>query len=83
MDANVLPDRLCGIQMKVGQDNARQTDTHSLNSNIIKMMFHKASDRTALALSGLKDDEKSTCGFNHEATGNLLCPINLDWDDPA
>ena len=48
MDANVLPDQLCGIQMKVGQDNARQTNTHSLNSNIIKMMFHKASDRTVL-----------------------------------
>lgn len=25
---------------------------------------------------------KTDRGFHHERTGELLCPVNLDWSDP-
>jgi hypothetical protein len=25
---------------------------------------------------------KTDRGFHHERTGELLCPVNFDWDDP-
>lgn len=27
-------------------------------------------------------NDKRARGFNHEATGRLLCPVDLNWDDP-
>jgi Family of unknown function (DUF6698) len=67
--------------MKLGQDNARQTDTHNLTFKIIDMMFHGIEDRTAQGLSGLCANVKTTRGFNNDATGRLLCPVNMDWGD--
>jgi Family of unknown function (DUF6698) len=69
--------------MKLGQDNAHQTDTHNLNTHIIDMIFHDTEDRTVKALSGLHPSVKTTRGFNNQFTGHLLCPVNMDWEDPG
>lgn len=29
----------------------------------------------------ISPDAKSERGFNHEATGALLCPVGIDWSD--
>ena len=68
--------------MKNGQDNARQTDTHNLNIHIIDMIFHDMEDVTQKGLSGLHPNVKVTQGFNNKYTGSLLCPVNMDWNDP-
>lgn len=67
--------------MKGGQDGARTTDTNGLKTSIISMIFYK--DNAGRAISGLEDRDKTTRGFNNEATGSLLCPVDMDWADPA
>lgn len=69
--------------MKIGQDNARQTDTHNLNTHIIDMIFHQVEEPTKKALAGLHPSVKVTQGFNNKYTGRLLCPVHMDWQDPA
>jgi Family of unknown function (DUF6698) len=69
--------------MKIGQDRARQTDRHKLNSHIIDMMLYKADVCKAKKLSGLSAYMKATRGFNNEETGRLLSPVHMDWNDPA
>ncbi|KAF8501968.1 hypothetical protein JB92DRAFT_2833638 [Gautieria morchelliformis] len=68
-------------QLKAGQGSARQADTNGLKTNIIDMMFHP--DNAAQGLSGLDRKVKITRGFHNDATGRLLCPVTLDWDDDS
>ncbi|KAF8497284.1 hypothetical protein JB92DRAFT_3125795 [Gautieria morchelliformis] len=69
------------IPILAGQGSARQADTNGLKTNIIDMMFHP--DNAAQGLSGLDRKVKITRGFHNDATGRLLCPVTLDWDDDS
>ncbi|KAF7971690.1 hypothetical protein HWV62_20140 [Athelia sp. TMB] len=60
-------------KMEVGRKQAIQRDVKHLKNMVPEWII--PGER-------LKNiDEKPTRGFNHEKTGALLCPINLDWSD--
>ncbi|KAG1725947.1 hypothetical protein EDD22DRAFT_750840, partial [Suillus occidentalis] len=33
--------------------------------------------------SSVDPDDKHSCGFANDACGRLLCPAELDWNDPV
>lgn len=59
-------------QITAAMQGARQTDT-----NTIKKELHRLYNFVS-TISGVA---KSALGFNHDGTGPLLCPPNLDWGD--
>jgi hypothetical protein len=65
--------------MKNGQDSARTADTNGLKQSILEMICYKSANEAF----GLKARVKTNHGFHHEATGSLLCPVTMDWDDAA
>ncbi|KAG8925111.1 hypothetical protein FRC00_004324, partial [Tulasnella sp. 408] len=57
-----------------GMKTARQADVH-----LIKTEIHKYYDFQPAITNVLK----SSLGYSHPATGMLLCPANLDWNDES
>ncbi|KAG8919546.1 hypothetical protein FRC01_001238 [Tulasnella sp. 417] len=57
-----------------GMMAARQTDVH-----LIKTEIHKYYDFQP----GITNVLKASLGYSHPATGMLLCPANLIWDDES
>ena len=60
--------------MKLGQNNARDADTHSLKGAIIHMVRALYPDKPE-ATAGLQRNSKLTPGFRHPFLGGLLCPV--------
>jgi hypothetical protein len=67
-----------GIQITKGASNARSDDTKSLKSVIIDWI----TPPNGVLLPPLQRNIKTDRGFYHQRTGELLCPVNLDWSDP-
>lgn len=57
------------MQIKQGMQNARSTDTKGIVDNIPKWVVGAP-------------EPKQLRGFNNDATGKLLCPVDLDWENP-
>ncbi|RXW25760.1 hypothetical protein EST38_g2 [Candolleomyces aberdarensis] len=83
-----LEERLCtGSEQEVfyvsdlvtkGASSARSDDTKSLKAAIVDFI----TPRNGILNPPLQRNVKSDRGFHHEATGALLCPVNLNWSDP-
>ncbi|KAH6885164.1 hypothetical protein BKA70DRAFT_1377492 [Coprinopsis sp. MPI-PUGE-AT-0042] len=61
-----------------GASSARSDDTKSLKSVIIDWI----TPPNGVLLPPLQRNIKTDRGFYHPRTGELLCPVNLDWNDP-
>ncbi|KAF8422779.1 hypothetical protein L210DRAFT_3325190, partial [Boletus edulis BED1] len=60
-----------------GADSAHGDDATSLKP----IMIHWLMEAYPNAVSGLKFGMKHRCGFNHDVTGCLLCPVDYNWND--
>ncbi|RDB18332.1 hypothetical protein Hypma_000416 [Hypsizygus marmoreus] len=70
--------RLIMDLLQKGSSSARSDDTKSLKSAVIDWI----TPRGEPLIPPLPRNVKTCRGFNHEVTGALLCPANLDWSDP-
>ncbi|KAF6745743.1 hypothetical protein DFP72DRAFT_823847, partial [Ephemerocybe angulata] len=61
-----------------GIDSARADDTKSLKSVLVDWITPHGGFLSPPIQRNVKTDR----GFHHPRTGELLCPVNLDWDDP-
>ena len=64
-------------QLCKGVSEARGDDTQSLKGAVLDWIVPIGQTLNLLLNWNKKDD----CGFKHECTGALLCPIDLDWSD--
>ena len=66
------------LQLQKGVSSARSDDTKGLKGAILDWIVpHGHSVHPPIARN-VKIDR----GFNHERTGALLCPADMDWSDP-
>ena len=65
------------LQLQKGVSGARSDDTKSLKSVIIDWISPPGKSLRPPIARNIKTDR----GFNHEATGALLCPAGIDWSD--
>jgi hypothetical protein len=63
--------------MGKGASGARGDDTKTLKSAVLEWLV----PRGQALIPPLSRNIKSDRGFNHEVTGALLCPADLDWSD--
>ncbi|KAG1844366.1 hypothetical protein F4604DRAFT_1937563 [Suillus subluteus] len=61
-----------------GADAARGDDTSKL-----KVLISEWVNREFKPDHPVDPDDKHSCGFNNDACGRLLCPSELDWNNPA
>ncbi|KAG0702402.1 hypothetical protein DFH29DRAFT_982339 [Suillus ampliporus] len=66
-----------GELMSKGALGARGDDTKTLKSAVLEWLV----PRGQAVIPPLSRNIKSDRGFNHEATGALLCPAGLDWSN--
>ncbi|TEB25444.1 hypothetical protein FA13DRAFT_1637543, partial [Coprinellus micaceus] len=60
-----------------GINSARSDDTKSMKSAIVDWITPHKQVLTPPIQRNVKTDR----GFHHERTGELLCPVNFDWND--
>ncbi|TEB22934.1 hypothetical protein FA13DRAFT_1640577 [Coprinellus micaceus] len=60
-----------------GVNSARSDDTKSMKSAIVDWITPPRQVLQPPIPRNIKTDR----GFHHERTGELLCPVNLDWND--
>lgn len=65
------------FKIRKGASGARGDDTKSLKGAIIEWITPKGQALNPPLSRNAKVDR----GFNHERTGSLLCPADLDWTD--
>ncbi|RDB25046.1 hypothetical protein Hypma_007811 [Hypsizygus marmoreus] len=61
-----------------GVSSARSDDTKSLKGAILDWI----SPIDEPLCPPIHRNQKFNCGFKHDVTGALLCPVQLDWSDP-
>jgi hypothetical protein len=66
------------LQVQKGVSSARSDDTKSLKGAVLDWI----SPRDIPLNPPLSRNVKTNRGFHHNATGALLCPAGVDWDDP-
>ena len=66
------------FQITKGASGSRSDDTKSLKSAIIDMITPK----DGVLSPPLQKNVKTDRGFYHPRTGELLCPVNYNWNDP-
>ncbi|KAF7968770.1 hypothetical protein HWV62_29340 [Athelia sp. TMB] len=71
-------EHLCDMLQK-GIANARSEDTKGLKTAVISWIRMQLPGGN---MEGLEAHLKTNRGFNHPLTGKLLCPVNMDWNDP-
>ena len=69
---------LTSPQIQKGISSARSDDMKSLKGVVIDWI----SPRDGSLQPPLSRNMKTNRGFNHPATGALLCPAGMDWNDP-
>ncbi|KAJ3518520.1 hypothetical protein NMY22_g13631 [Coprinellus aureogranulatus] len=60
-----------------GISSARSDDTKSLKSAVVDWI----TPPNQVLIPPIQRNIKTDRGFHHVRTGELLCPVNLDWDD--
>lgn len=65
-------------QIRKGVSGARSDDTKSLKRDIVDWITPDGQRLNPPLYRHIKSDR----GFRHDRTGELLCPIDLDWNDP-
>ncbi|KAG2125233.1 hypothetical protein BD769DRAFT_1358463 [Suillus cothurnatus] len=66
------------FQLRQGADAARGDDTSKLKSLVSEWV-----NREFKPDPPVDPDDKHSCGFTNDACGRLLCPSELDWNNPA
>ncbi|KJA19648.1 hypothetical protein HYPSUDRAFT_143474 [Hypholoma sublateritium FD-334 SS-4] len=64
-------------QLQKGSSSARSDDIKTLKSAILDWLI-APGDTLYPSISA---NVKANCGFRHEATGALLCPVGIDWNN--
>jgi len=70
--------QLAATMLQKGASGARSDDTKSLKSAIVDWLTPPGEPLVPPIARNVKADR----GFNHEITGQLLCPAGVDWTDP-
>jgi hypothetical protein len=70
-----LPNKISQIQK--GSAGARADDTKGLKGVILDWITLRGQSLQPPLMRNVKTDR----GFYHPRTGELLCPIDLDWND--
>lgn len=65
-------------KLRKGIAGARSDDTRSIKGDIIPWISPPNGERLTPPLSR---NVKDIRGFHHPRTGQLLCPVDLDWND--
>ncbi|KAJ3506635.1 hypothetical protein NMY22_g17185 [Coprinellus aureogranulatus] len=60
-----------------GVSSARSDDTKSLKAAVVDWI----TPPNQVLIPPIQRNVKTDRGFHHPRTGELLCPVNLDWDD--
>ncbi|KAG2740827.1 hypothetical protein P692DRAFT_201842410 [Suillus brevipes Sb2] len=68
---------LVGELIGKGAAGARGDDTKTLKSAVLDWIVPQGE----AIQPPLHRNSKIDCGFNHDLTGFLLCPVGLDWND--
>lgn len=68
---------LMNPQLRKGVSGGRGDDTRSLKGAVLDWITPMGQTLNPPLSRNKKDDR----GFNHERTGALLCPIDLDWSN--
>ena len=64
-------------QITKGASSSRSDDTRSLKSAVVDWITPNGGFLSPPLIRNVKDNR----GFHHPRTGELLCPVNLDWND--
>ena len=64
-------------QITKGVSSARSDDTKSIKAAVVDWITPARQVLTPPIQRNIKTDR----GFHHPRTGELLCPVNLNWDD--
>ena len=65
------------LKLRKGASSARGDDTKSLKGAVLEWVAPKGQSLDPPLSRNVKVDR----GFNHERTGALMCPVNLNWSD--
>lgn len=65
------------VQLQKGVSSARSDDTKSLKGVVLEWI----TPRDVALNPPLTRNVKTNRGFHHNATGALLCPAGLNWND--
>ena len=68
---------LTSSKLQKGVNSTQSNDTKSLKATIINWITPEGVP----LIPPLHRNQKTDCGFNHDAMGALLCPAGLDWCD--
>ncbi|KZO89454.1 hypothetical protein CALVIDRAFT_523787, partial [Calocera viscosa TUFC12733] len=68
------------MEIEKGRSDARTDDTNKLKGYIVELLTSIFDSTQA---EGLTSTVKSTRGFQHPLTGQLLTPCDKDWEDPS
>ncbi|TFY69040.1 hypothetical protein EVJ58_g622 [Rhodofomes roseus] len=77
LDGNVQ-----GIVQQTGAAEARANDTRSIKEKIMIWLAPEIARSDVTVTSAMDTSDKTKRGFYHPVTGRLLCPVQLDWNDP-
>jgi hypothetical protein len=66
------------LQIQKGVSSARSDDTKSMKGAVLDWV----TPRDIALNPPLARNVKTARGFHHNATGSLLCPAGVDWNDP-
>ncbi|KAG1894575.1 uncharacterized protein F5891DRAFT_1130914 [Suillus fuscotomentosus] len=65
--------------MRQCADGARGDDTTRLKVVVASWLMQQTPHPTPI----IHGQNKLGCGFNNDATGWLICPVDYDWNDPV
>lgn len=65
------------VEITKGVSSARSDDTKSLKSAMVDWI----TPQNQLLNPPIQQNVKTDRGFHHARTGELLCPVSLDWSD--
>jgi hypothetical protein len=68
---------LSSLQITKGIASARSDDTKSLKSVVVDWI----TPTNRVLSPPIQRNVKDNRGFHHPRTGELLCPVNFDWND--
>ena len=65
------------LKLQKGASSARSDDMKGLKSAVLDWIVPHGE----LLTPPIPRNVKTNCGFNHDITGALLCPVEYDWAD--
>ncbi|KAG8220269.1 hypothetical protein J3R82DRAFT_1363, partial [Butyriboletus roseoflavus] len=66
-------------QLNHDADSARSNDAATLKVTMVAWLM----EQTPRPEPVIQSHDKASCGFNHDVTGQLLCPVDYNWEDAS